>query len=278
MEGVEFLVAWEIVAQGIGRVRMSAWFAFFGRDFLASTLGWSAEERGHYVALLIAQWEQDGLPNDLKRLELISPGIRACWSVLEKKFPVSRGGLRRNPRLEHERHKAHQRSESARQSASKRWAAGVGDGQEDAGDSREKEDTGCDGICEGICDGICREDASMSMSYSPPPPPSPPEAVEGWKTLVEAWNGTWGEKRQWRSSEPPPEAVARLQSAGWLEDAIQAIPAIKTGACSGFKTPPTLRQFCGIDEKGVTFVAKLLGGEFTDESAGSRRRHEAGSR
>ena len=258
---------------------MSAWFPLFGRDFLASTLGWSAEERGHYVALLIVQWEQDGLPNDLKRLELISPGIRACWSVLESKFPVSRGGRRRNPRLEHERHKAHQRSESARQSASKRWAAGGGEGQEDADGAREKPGAGCericDGICGGICDGTCREDASMSMSYSPPPPPSPPADLEGWERLLEAWNGTWGEKRQWRSSEPPPEAVARLESPGWLEDALRAIPAIKTGACSGFKTPPTFRQFCGIDDKGVTFVAKLLGGEFTDETAGSRRKAEA---
>jgi hypothetical protein len=55
---------------------MSSWFPFFGRDFLAATLGWSAEERGHYVTLLIAQWEQDGLPADPKRLELISPHWR----------------------------------------------------------------------------------------------------------------------------------------------------------------------------------------------------------
>ena len=77
---------------------MTAWFAFFGRDFLASTLGWSAEERGHYLTLLVAQWENDGLPNDLKRLELISPGVGKCWKLIEAKFPVGKGGRRRNVR------------------------------------------------------------------------------------------------------------------------------------------------------------------------------------
>jgi hypothetical protein len=250
---------------------MSVWFAFFGRDFLAGTLGWSAEERGHYVTLLVAQWEQDGLPNDLKRLELISPGVKSCWATLEPKFPLSRGGKRRNLRLEHERHKAHERSERARQSASKRWSAGAVDGQDPDADPPEKEAGACDRICDGICDGICPADASMSMSYSPPPPTPPPEALEGWKRLREAWNEAWGEKRQWRSAQPFPEALARLEEPGWLEEAIGAIPAIKTGACSGFKTPPTLRQFCGADEKGVTFVAKLLGGEFTDEIIKRRR-------
>lgn len=254
---------------------MSVWFPLYGRDFLAGTLGWSAEERGHYVTLLVAQWEQDGLPNDLKRLELISPGVKACWATLEPKFPLSRGGKRRNTRLEHERHKAHQRSESARQSASKRWAAGGGDSQGDDADHPEKEAGGCericDGTCGGMCDGSCRDDASIAISYSPPPPPPPPEALEGWERLRKAWNEAWGEKRQWRSAQPFPEVLARLEEPGWLEEAIGAIPSIKTGACSGFKTPPTLRQFCGADDQGVTFVAKLLGGEFTDDSIKRRR-------
>lgn len=96
--------------------------------------------------------------------------------------------------------------------------------------------------------------------------------MEGWERLRKAWNDAWGEKRQWRSAQPFPEALARLEEPGWLEEAIEAIPAIKTGACSGFKTPPTLRQFCGADGQGVTFVARMLGGEFTDDTVGNRRR------
>ena len=247
----------------------ASWFPLFGRDFLAATLGWTAEERGHYITLLAVQWEQDGLPDDPKRLELVSPGVTKCWKTLESKFPRSTGGKRRNARLEHERHLAHERSERARQSASARWSKAA----EQAEESADPGDSGCSGQCseqcDRTCDRICPEDASISMSYSPPPPPPPPSAglgeekAEAWARLREAWNAEWGEKRKWRSIEPPPEAIARLGEPGWLDEAIAAIPEIKKGACSGWKTPPTLSQFCGRTEKG-SFVARMLGGEFTD--------------
>jgi uncharacterized protein YdaU (DUF1376 family) len=250
----------------------SSWFPFFGRDFVAATLGWTAEERGHYVALLIAQWEQGGIPDDVKRLELISPGITKAWKTISPKFPKSTGGLRKNTRLEHERHLAHERSERARQSASARWAKGAAAQTPEPGFAAESDDSACDGICDRICDGICPDDASMSMSYSPPPPPPPPEAFgEGWTRLVTAWNAVWGEKRQWRSSEPPQEALDRLREPGWLEEAIAAIPEIKKGMCDGFDTPPTLRQYCARNEKG-TFVARMLGGEFVDKSVRGAKR------
>ena len=253
-----------------------SWFAFFGRDFLASTLGWSAEERGHYVTLLVAQWEQEGLPADMKRLELISPGVGKCWKTLEPKFPPGVGGKRRNTRLEHERHLAHERSERARQSASARWAGKQPAVEPESSVSADSPDSACVEQCVEQCDRICSSDASMSMSYSPPPPPpSPPESgrmqPEGWSTLVDAWNAAWGEKRQWRSAEPPQEAIDRLGEPGWLEEALRAIPEIKAGACSGFKTPPTFRQFCDRTEKG-SFVARLLGGEFTDQAREFRPR------
>lgn len=255
---------------------MSSWFAFFGRDFLAATLGWSAEERGHYITLLIAQWEQDGLPKDMKRLELISPGVGKCWKTLQSKFPAGKGGQLRNVRLEHERYLAQQRSERARQSASARWA-------KDAKTPSEKGDSGgpeCVEQCDRICDSTCSDDAAMTMSYSPPPPPSPPGEEdggmqEGWRQLRQAWNAAWGDKRQWRSIEPPPEAIDRLSEPGWLDEAIKGIPEIKKGACSGFRTPPTLRQYCGKDESKGSFVARMLGGEFTDSQRAIPMRREA---
>ena len=258
----------------------SSWFAFFGRDFLAATLGWSAEERGHYVTLLIAQWEQDGLPADPKRLELISPGVTKVWDTIGTKFPPGVGGRLRNVRLEHERHLSHERSERARQSASKRWAKAAESPSDEAGAPCPEQCDGiCDGTCDGICDRICSDDAAMTMSYSPPPPPAPPggldeETRQAWDRLREAWNAAWGEKRQWRSTEPPPEAIARIREPGWLDDAIRGIPEIKRGACSGFKTPPSLRQYCKRDERG-TFVARMLGGEFTDTHRAGERRREA---
>jgi len=254
---------------------MTAWFSFYGRDFLASTMGWSAEERGHYLTLLVAQWEQDGLPNDPKRLELISPGVGKCWRLIEEKFPIGLGGKRRNVRLEHERHLAHERSERARQSASARWSKTVGAQTTTPDIPAENDGQECCRICGRICDGTCSGDASMSISYSPPPPPPPPglegdEERAGWERLKAAWNAVWGEKRQWRSIEPPPEAIDRLREPGWLDEAIRAIPEIKAGACSGFKTPPTLRQFCDRTERG-SFVARMLGGEFTDGERSSKR-------
>ena len=257
----------------------SSWFPFFGRDFMAATLGWTAEERGHYVVLLIAQWEQGGIPDDVKRLELISPGVGKVWKTIASKFPKSKGGLLKNTRLEHERHLSHERSERARQSASARWA------KEAAGQAADEPDGDppecsehCSEQCDRICDRICSSDASMSMSYSPPPPTPPPGGLEGeigqrWEQLRTAWNAAWGEKRQWRSSEPPANAIERLGEPGWLEDALRAIPAIKSGLCDGFSTPPTLRQFCERHETKGSFVARLLGGEFTDK--GQRRRQTA---
>ncbi|NBW15833.1 MAG: DUF1376 domain-containing protein [Caulobacteraceae bacterium] len=254
----------------------SSWFPMFGRDFIAATLGWSAEERGHYVTLLIAQWEQGEIPADVKRLELISPGVSRVWKTLEPKFPKSTGGKLKNRRLEHERHLAHERSTRARQSASARWAAkAAADAQEVPEQCPEQCSGQCVEQCDRICDRICSDDASMSMSYSPPPPPPPPAAFgEDWGRLRDAWNAAWGEKRQWRSAEPPPEAIARLGEPGWLEDALKAIPGIKAGLCAGFKTPPGLRQFCGRDDRG-SFVARLLGGEFVDEGQRRRRPQEA---
>jgi len=254
----------------------SSWFAFFGRDFLAATLGWSAEERGHYITLLVAQWEQDGLPKEMKRLELISPGVSKCWSTLAEKFPHGKGGKLRNVRLEHERHLAHERSERARQSASKRWAKAAESKADASQDDSQQVAQQCSAECSEQCGGTCSDDAAMTMSYSPPPTPTPPPALgdeigDDWATLRRAWNDAWGPKRQWRSTEPPPEAVARLQEPGWLQEAIRAIPEIKSGMCAGYKTPPTLRQFCGRDVERGSWVARMLGGEFTDDARGRRR-------
>lgn len=256
---------------------MSPYFNLFGRDFIAATLGWSAEERGHYIVLLIAQWELDGLSDDVKRLELISPGVSKCWKTIEPKFPISRDKKRRNLRLEHERQLAIERSERARQSASARWSGKTHAQAIEGAAAAKSGGDECDRICDGISDGICDDGAAKTKSYSPPPPPPPPGDLEGvwqaWQTLVGAWNAAWGEKRQWRSTEPPREAIDRLGEPGWLDDALRAIPEIKRGLCSGFKTPPTLRQFCGRDEHRGSFVSRLLGGEFTD----SQRRQPQGA-
>ena len=82
------------------------WMQFWGDDFMSSTLGWSACERGAYLILLWAAWQGDGLPADPERVFRIDPDIRAAWPLLESKFPVGPDGRRRNARQESERVKA----------------------------------------------------------------------------------------------------------------------------------------------------------------------------
>lgn len=71
------------------------WMQLYHRELLAETIGWTAEEFGHYVRLLAYQWDHGQVPKDLSRLELISRGVAAFWKpLLAAKFP---DGL--NPRI-----------------------------------------------------------------------------------------------------------------------------------------------------------------------------------
>lgn len=82
------------------------WMQFWGDDFMASTVGWSAAERGAYLILLWAAWQGDGLPAESERVFRIDADIRAAWPLLESKFPLGPDGRRRNARQESERAKA----------------------------------------------------------------------------------------------------------------------------------------------------------------------------
>jgi uncharacterized protein YdaU (DUF1376 family) len=76
------------------------------RDFLTSTIGWTACERGHYLTLLMLQWDRDGLPAELDALDRLSPGVGDVWAMLQDKFPIEADGQRRNSRLEDHRDRA----------------------------------------------------------------------------------------------------------------------------------------------------------------------------
>ena len=247
---------------------MTPWFSLYPRDFLAATMGWTAEERGHYFVLLCAQWEQGGLPDDPKRLELISPGIRSAWKTVAEKFPVWADGKRRNNRLEHERAKATERSERARQSASSRWASGsapAGDVESDqpaqAAEPTEPDGCGrsCDRISDRMSDRICADHAPIAICISPPPPETKSgETGQDWPRLRAAWNAGDGRHRSpWRSSAPPPGTVERLAEPGWLDEALRAIEHLPR--CRRFATPVKLSQLVL-----PGWVGRVLGGDFDD--------------
>ena len=87
----------------MARHKVDIYMPLYVRDFLTSTLGWSAEERGHYLTLLMVAWDRGGLPAELDQIERLSPGVTAVWPMLQDKFPVGDDGLRRNARLEKHR-------------------------------------------------------------------------------------------------------------------------------------------------------------------------------
>jgi uncharacterized protein YdaU (DUF1376 family) len=240
---------------------MSSWFPFFGRDFLTATGGWTAEERGHYISLLAIQWEQAGLPDDLARLELMSPGIGKCWELVSQKFPVWKDGKRRNIRLEHERSKSHERSERARQSASTRWAVGdvSGGAQEKPGKPPDMPEQ---------CERIASADAPMSMSMKGTSSSAQACAwEESWPSLRQAWNAGAGVK--WRSSRPSETVKAALAEDGWMEHATKAIQHLPN--CRYFSDPVTLNQFC---KPG--FVDEVLGGKWDNPKRAAKQGRDFG--
>jgi len=241
---------------------VSSWFPFFGRDFLTATGGWTAEERGHYITLLAIQWEQAGLPDDLSRLELMTPGIGRCWDLVSQKFPVWKDGKRRNIRLEHERSKSHERSERARQSASTRWA--VGDVSCGARETPEKPPDMPE-QCERICPSIASADAPMSMSMKGT---SSSAHDADWPKLRAAWNSGIGVK--WRSSRPSDTVKAALAEECWLEHAFQAIEHLPK--CLYFSDPVTLNQFC---KPG--FVDEVLGGKWNNPKRAAKQGRDFGN-
>ena len=104
-----------------------AFLKFYGSDFLNATASWTMEERGVYITLLWYGWVNGGLPADIDRIERMAPGAKACWPVLESKFPIGPDGLRRNPRQERDRATMRAKSESAaergRRGAEQRWSS-----------------------------------------------------------------------------------------------------------------------------------------------------------
>ncbi len=104
--------------------KVDVYMPLYVRDFLTSTIGWTACERGHYLTLLMLQWDRDGLPADLEAIDRLSPGVGDVWPMLQDKFPVDPDGKRRNARLEEHRDRAVQlrrkRSEAGKAAAAAR--------------------------------------------------------------------------------------------------------------------------------------------------------------
>lgn len=69
-------------------------------DWLKGTSGMRAEVKGVYINLLLHQWDNGFIPEDIEELSLIAPEIRKVWDTLKVKFPKTEKGKLQNSKLE----------------------------------------------------------------------------------------------------------------------------------------------------------------------------------
>lgn len=251
----------------------------FGRDFLASTTGWTAAERGHYITLLIVQWEQGAVPAGLDRLELVSPGVSSVWQIIEPKFPVWEDGLRRNVRMEQHRTKA-QELKAKRSKAGKLGGRQASSGEDDSDDAENQT-----GSKPEANDQANNQAKTKPPSPSPSPSPSPfvfpasPECsahthtpsgvlgagAEAWERFVTAWNRT-ERAVPWTPILPPNGWSELAYTPGWLDRATHALA--KLPGCEWFERPVAITKFMG-------YVDRILAGEFDGPKSVKRERRKA---
>jgi uncharacterized protein YdaU (DUF1376 family) len=258
----------------MARATVDHYIPFFGRDFYASTAMWTAEEVGHYMRLLIIQWDAGSLPSDLSRLELVSPGVGRVWDLLVEKFPLGEDGLRRNHRMEEHRLRAAElqaaRSEAGKIGNEKRWG------------DRKAIANGSQGDRKAIANGIAKA-SPPSPSPSPSPNtnsiPVPKEenththtacgddfrkpgwAAEEWERFVAVWNQT-GRAARWEPLIAPSAFVDYAASPGWQQRAYAALERLP--GCEFFETPLAVTKF-------FEFVDRILAGEFDRQRQDGRR-------
>ena len=197
--------------------KVDVYLPLYVRDFLTSTIGWTAEERGHYLTLLMIQWDRGSLPAEANDLERLSPGVCQCWSVLAGKFPVCDDGTRRNAKLEEHRCRCveirEKRSQAAKSAASGRWS---GDASRIANASQthsKRIANGCHPTSTSTStsysnaspNGEVTQQAAPVVATSDPPKRrkrSQPKDAIGW-TVESGWQGISQENRQtWASAYP----------------------------------------------------------------------------
>lgn len=114
------------------------WFPLWVADFQAGTVHLTPEEVGVYLRLLMWQWDQGKLPDDLARLERITQASPEVISeVVAQFFPAGR-----NRKLDRVREEQYQRAErrtgAARKAARARWDAEAEKAQDDPVESDAK--------------------------------------------------------------------------------------------------------------------------------------------
>jgi len=190
--------------------RVDTFMPLFVRDFLTSTIGWTAEEVGHYMRLLMLQWDRGSLPGELQALERLSPGVGGVWALLEAKFPADDDGQRRNRRLEEHRERSvefkRRRVESARRAAEARHGR-----HSDASRMRDAEQPHASRMRH-----ACVSPASAVRQPCHPSPSPSPSPYEEEKTNTSCSSPPSDPpRRRKRSAAAPAGGIAWDASGGW---------------------------------------------------------------
>ena len=261
--------------------RVDFFLPLYVRDFLTSTFGWTAEERGHYMVLLMLSWDRGGLPEDLASLERLSPGVTSCWALLEPKFPVGDDGIRRNQRLEEHREKALKarlkRAEAGRKGGQRKAQAKPQQSSSNATAKLKQPEPEPEPYS-----SFQEEGGQRQPSPAEDPPATPPKrsSVSGgaWQSFLERWNA--GAGARWRSKRPPPEAIRAIGDEGWLDVALAAIDHLPN--CKYFEQPVDLPLFCrpgSVDKVvGHAYDVKHRKGDDKPTTGDYAKRWEAKSR
>ncbi|HMU69749.1 MAG TPA: hypothetical protein PKC38_07065 [Chitinophagales bacterium] len=114
---------------------------FFHKEFSSATRDWTDAEVGAYTRLLIFQWDQGSIPEDINRIRKIADSIDQTGAIVLPKFAkAEQDGRLQNLNMEKIRTERKifraKKSESGKEGASKRWQT---DGKHD-GKSYSKHD------------------------------------------------------------------------------------------------------------------------------------------
>jgi uncharacterized protein YdaU (DUF1376 family) len=260
--------------------KVDIYMPLYVRDFLTSTIGWSAEERGHYLTLLMVAWDRGSLPAELDSLERLSQGVTAVWPMLADKFPVGDDGQRRNARLEQHRERCvelkEKRVEAGKLAAAAKAAAiaGRANGQQTLSNrSTNVEQTLSNGSA------IVKHPTSTSTSTSTSSLreernthttrggwasdfSKPGWAADEWDRFAAVWNAT-ERATPWTHLTAPSSWVDLAAAPGWLDRAHEALARLPS--CQWFGDPVAVTRF-------FEYVDRILAGEFDHAKQDVKRR------
>jgi hypothetical protein len=161
--------------------RVKAWMPLYVSDFLLATIGWKADVVGHYIRLLLIQWDRGSIPADPSDWDVFSPSASEHSETLITKFPLCVDGLRRNARLEEERDKAQdsysRRVDAGRKGAEKRWGGRNGSEPESSSGTCPSPDLAPVGA-------VNRGSKEARQAYDT----APVIRRQGWKRFLRSWN------------------------------------------------------------------------------------------